>query len=321
MDTKGAAMMRKQCRESLDHASKVERGEINFDGFEALVSKVQEKYERILCERKKSIMEEELLSEADVAAHSDELVSLYDSFLRGNLNESSGIELGELRLLLIEYGLYPRSTMAQDLVAEIFEECDQDSDGTVVFSEFLSLIRQMRELYKISNAADHKRMFDHHDRDGSGNLVTAEISSLLSELGLTPRCREDQQDLRRIIASSDPDGSGTLDFEEFQNLAQRISESINAAQRRHERQTAAKLEYKDAQVAELRDAFYALDAEGNSILTIDKLRRALDLLRIEMPSQKLQAIAKRLDVDSVGGLNFEQFLHFMKEVTGSKVRA
>lgn len=315
LDDKGLRMMKESFEKTFREVAHACSGQVDFEGFETLMTLAQENYQRIMIEREGEIMEEENLSKEDVAEHFDELVSLYDSFTRGNMDGDVGMDKEELRVLLIEYGLYPRAANGQEQVEEFFHSVDDDGDGSLIFTEFLEVIRRVRDVFKLSSEPELRRMFEQTDKDASGLLDMAEVSALLGNLGLTPKCQEDQQEMKRILDGIDSDGNG-VNFPEFQTLVQRISERTNAAQRKRERQSALELRYKDTEVAELRDAFYALDTEGKGILCIEKLRRVLDLLRREMSAESLQQIVERMDTDNVGGLGFQQFLHFMKEIKG-----
>merc|ERR1719409_981530 len=69
--------------------------------------------------------------------------------------------------------------------------------------------------------------FERYDRDGSGELSIAELSGLLCTLGLVPHTRREQEELAHLIHVVDSDGSGLIDFGEFQVLCQRIKEKMN----------------------------------------------------------------------------------------------
>jgi len=312
LDMEGLEMMRYSFSDALEQAQKLDEG-VDFDGFESLMSTVQESYYRILHDRELAIVTEQDLQESEVREHWDELVGLYDSFVRASFGKD-GINRTALRSLLIEYGMYPRDEKSQERVDAFFMDCDTHFKGLIGFKELLFVIRNVREVIRRGSQPELRKMFESFDRDGSGQLDLSEVSAMLLELGLTPRTREDQVEMKRLIEQVD-DGDGDVNFSEFQTLVQRITERINADQRRRERQSALELAYTDAQVTELRDAFYALDTEGAGALTIEKLRRAVDLLRRPMSAEQLQALMSELDVSSVGALDFEQFMRFMKEVT------
>lgn len=314
LDDKGLRLMSDAFEATLTRSLNPELGEVDFEGFETLMAETQEHYQRILKEREADIMREEGLTQEDVEEHWDELVSLYDSFTRGNFCGGAGMDMDELRVLLIEYGLYPHSQSDQEYVADFFDEVDGDGDGSLDFQQFLIVIRKVRELSRLNQQSELQRLFKQFDRDGSGLLEMTEVFTLLGELGLMPKCREDQQDMKRILDGIDTNGNGDVSFREFQTLVQRSAERTKAAQRQRERRSAEKLHYADAEVAELRDAFHALDTEGKGILPIIKLRKVLDLVRNQMSAESLQAIVERMDPEGVGGLVFEQFLYFLKEV-------
>merc|ERR1719321_1488841 len=41
--------------------------------------------------------------------------------------------------------------------------------------------------------------FCHYDADGSGNLDVEEIRGLLAQFGLLPRCKQDQEDMDKLL--------------------------------------------------------------------------------------------------------------------------
>jgi len=320
LDEKGLRAMRDSFTDAIKKAVQAsgpearEDHEIDFQGFEFLMSTLQEHYQRILLEREADIMDEEDLKQDDVSEHVGELVSLYDSFSRGDFDGNAGMDRDELRPLLLEYGLYPRSKEGQHRIEQIFDELDTEDIGSLPFKEFLEIVRGARQVFKFGQASDLHTKFARFDREGDGAITVAEVSKLLDDLGLKPRNREDQQEMKRILDSLQT-GTGKVAFDTFQTLVLRITEFSNTSQRRRERQCAADLKFGHEQVAELRDAFHALDIDDLGILPIEKLRTALDLLRKGMPAERLQEIVHSLDTAGLGGLPFEQFLHFMHVVT------
>merc|ERR1712096_91943 len=74
----------------------------------------------------------------------------------------------------------------------------------------------------------------------SGTLDLGECSKLLEQMGLNPRTRAEQRQIACLFEIIDEDGSGELDFAEFNHLFQRVHERMQAVQRREELEAAKK---------------------------------------------------------------------------------
>merc|ERR1719235_584121 len=79
-------------------------------------------------------------------------------------------------------------------------------------------------------------LFKKYDKDNGGSLSFSEVATMIGEMGLNPRSREDQDEIKQLLDSVDADGSGELDFYEFQDLVQRIEEKLKSLQRRRDMQ-------------------------------------------------------------------------------------
>merc|ERR1719343_665934 len=115
-------------------------------------------------------------------------------------------------------------------------------------------------------------MFSRLDKDGSSKLDIMEVSTLLGELGIQPRCHEDQWEIRRLLDDIDVDGSGDLSFDEFAALFQRLQGRLSVAARRRQQLLAKKLGLGGRQLTELRMLFFELDTEAHGFLTAAEQR-------------------------------------------------
>merc|ERR1719272_531698 len=131
--------------------------------------------------------------------------------------------------------------------------------GPLTFTNFLLLIKQVRETSQ-SFESDHlKGYFKDCDKDGDGRLNFAEASIMFQKLGLCPQSREEQDEMKNMLLRVDVDNSGDLDFEEFQVLVQHITEKLRSATWARQNNAALRFGFTLVQLAELRDIFFKLD--------------------------------------------------------------
>jgi calmodulin len=90
---------------------------------------------------------------------------------------------------------------------------------------------------------EYRASFKIFDKDEDGKISTKELKSVLNQLGKTPS----QQELDDIISEFDQDGNGTIEFEEFVQLA-------------------AKMDSGDQEEENLKNAFEVFDKDGNGYM-------------------------------------------------------
>jgi len=126
-----------------------------------------------------------------------------------------------------------------------FKEADKDSSGELTYCELANMLRshgykegegQIKKLFDCAdNTGDDKISFDEFlvvmgaappeehkkamlrqlcrdfDKDGSGEIDAGELKQVFAEYGKNFT----QEELDRMIAMADADGSGTMNYEEF----------------------------------------------------------------------------------------------------------
>jgi len=219
--------------------------------------------------------------------------------------------------MVLEHGLMPKDAAAHNRMVSAAENISGGEDLT--FKDALMLFRQVRADQERSSEAALSELFKLYDRDDSGELNMVEICQVVADYGLTPRCREDQQAIKRLLDEVDADGSGTFEFVEFLQLIQRIEEKMQALQFQREALVAKELDYSPSQILELRDCFHMLDVDGSGALGIDELREVLNALRITMTSDELKDVLESLasrhsSQDNEPVLNFEGFMRFANKL-------
>eukprot|EP00928_Gymnodinium_smaydae_P082563 TRINITY_DN65898_c0_g1_i1.p1 TRINITY_DN65898_c0_g1~~TRINITY_DN65898_c0_g1_i1.p1 ORF type:complete len:842 (+),score=251.08 TRINITY_DN65898_c0_g1_i1:281-2806(+) len=330
IDSEGMVELRTAFASAYDTLKDPEEGEVGFDAFEELITIAQEHYQRVVAQRGEVIFKSEKLEALDLQAHGDELVSLYDSFLRAIRNGKKGISHRELGRLLMELGEFPQERRGQEalqrywnvqqLCAEPASALGEDAkergiEFRMSFQEFLALLRILRHNRRELRAEELRLLFDRLDRDKSGSLELAEVFVLIGQLGMSPSCREDQMEMQQLLNEIDADESGEFNFAEFRTLVERLEQRARLAQLYVERTSAAALGFSDQDLLSLREAYFVFGMAHVGI-PFESLQAMVMRAGIGVNRDQMQDIFQ--DVDNEGKrdglLDFMQFLRFAKTV-------
>lgn len=318
MDSVGTAQLEEAFQNALTICRRPDEEEIQFDRFEQLYSRIAQSANRIRQGRQDTIANDAGLTETELEAHKDELLILYDSFVRADEDDSKKLSTHEVRGMVLEHGLMPKDAEAYNRMVSTAEDLS-DEDDELTFRACLKLFRSVRADQEKTSEPELSELFKLYDRDMSGELNMVEISAVLSDYGLTPKCRSDQEAMKQLLDQIDEDGSGSFEFQEFLKLIQRIEERMQALQFQREAVVATELGFTAPQVLELRDCFYMLDVDGSGALGVDELREVLDAIRITMTSEQLKeltmtlATPKSVQMDDPL-LDFAGFMRFANEI-------
>eukprot|EP01084_Bolivina_argentea_P124141 219985_1 len=100
-------------------------------------------------------------------------------------------------------------TKTQTELQNIIQAVDADGNGTIDFSEFLTMLA--RKL-KDTNDEDHiKEAFKVFDKDSNGFISAAELKHVMTNSGETLT----DEEVDEIIRQADIDGDGQINYEEF----------------------------------------------------------------------------------------------------------
>ncbi|XP_066981218.1 troponin C, isotype gamma-like [Macrobrachium rosenbergii] len=136
-----------------------------------------------------------------------------------------------------------------------------------------------------------KKAFDSFDTDKLGYITTETVSTILRMMGI----KISEKNLAEVIAETDEDGSGQLEFEEFVTLAAKFLIE----------------EDEEALKAELKEAFRIYDKEGNGYITTEVLREILHEIDNKLTPEDLDGIIEEVDEDGSGTLDFDEFMEMM----------
>lgn len=303
---------------------------VDFDGFQMLIERVREKCECVRRQRECDIMHERGLTQEIVANYVDELLMLNQTFNAHDADENGGLDDTEVVGALLEHGLVPKAAGQRAHVEWlVMQAAYGTSEGLITFSRFLELVRKVREASRDFEEDRLMEYFRDCDKDGNGLLTFAEAAVMFEKLGLVPKCRDDQDEMKELLLKVDVNDSGDIDFKEFQHLVQHITEKLRSNQRQRENALGASLGFSLHQVADFREIFFHLEpgfvgAESEPArIGIEECRKVLTLARTHMEPAKLKALLGSLDSTSkdtklTGRIDLEGFLLFMKAVEDSQ---
>ncbi|XP_037782580.1 troponin C, isotype gamma-like [Penaeus monodon] len=136
-----------------------------------------------------------------------------------------------------------------------------------------------------------RKAFNSFDTEGQGSITGETVGIILRMMGI----KISEKNLQEVIAETDEDGSGLLEFEEFAELAAKFLME----------------EDEEALKKELKEAFRFYDKECNGYIDNSKLREILQELDPRLTEDDLDAIIEEVDSDGSGTLDFDEFMEMM----------
>ncbi|XP_033727262.1 neo-calmodulin-like [Pecten maximus] len=145
---------------------------------------------------------------------------------------------------------------------------------------------------ELTNAArtEIKRIFRLIDTTGNGKIGVNDLMRSMQLSGGNPTKEEAQ----RMIEESDMDGSGSVEYQEFENI---MKIHILA------------LEYQNDI---LRDAFRRFDKNGDGSLDREELRKVLCSIGESLTDEEAEEMFALVDADNNGKVDLDEFLAAFK---------
>merc|ERR1719414_1293849 len=97
--------------------------------------------------------------------------------------------------------------------------CDATATGKYTFDGFLKVISKILKTGDMDDVL--KQAFRIFDKEGTGSIGTDVVRELLREADKDMT----EKEIDQLIAETDADGSGEVDFEEFKEIDQLIAET------------------------------------------------------------------------------------------------
>jgi len=135
-----------------------------------------------------------------------------------------------------------------------------------------------------------REQFDRLDKNGDGALDANELSLLLIDMGFTKN--QAHSEASKIIKSTDVDGSGEIEFDEFAQIWQRKLLSVNDSY--------------------IHAVFSVLDEDGNGTIEADELAKVLNMKKTG-DEEKIAELIKEVDTDGDGVISWQEFYDAMVE--------
>jgi len=135
---------------------------------------------------------------------------------------------------------------------------------------------------------DFKDAFKKFDQDGSGEISTAELGTVMRMLGHELK----QYQLEDCIAIVDADGSGSVDLDEFLDLM--------------------KMKTKEAEEeTEVKEAFRILDRDNKGEINTSIIKEILMKLDDEITEADVDEMIYEIDEDGSGWVDYDEFKTLM----------
>lgn len=136
----------------------------------------------------------------------------------------------------------------------------------------------------VSNSNDFERLFRYFDEDGDGKISPAELRNCMKKSTGEDLSAEDAE---AVVGSTDSDGDGLLEFDDFVKLVESEGEEEKAKS--------------------LREAFQLYEMKGHDCITPNSLRVAFGRLGEPKSLEECKAMIRNLDLDGDGVISFDEF--------------
>lgn len=192
-----------------------------------------------------------------------------------------------------------------------------DAVQNLNFMEFLYLMRQVRLMQRAAQIDRLRELFLQNDTDNKGEVSLKDLSRLFRDLGLQPRTRQAQMEIKQTIDEVDANGDGCFSFGEFVLLVQRCQERLEKLSRIEEETYALSIGLPIERCRELRKVFADhMQISGDQpsapgVLYIKDLRAAMDNLQRWYSSEELQELFRSFAREDLGGIDSRSFLRMM----------
>ncbi|PWZ12896.1 putative calcium-binding protein CML13 [Zea mays] len=137
-----------------------------------------------------------------------------------------------------------------------------------------------------------KEAFDLFDTDNSGTIDAKELNVAMRALGFEMT----EEQIRQMIADVDKDGSGAIDYEEFEHMM------------------TAKIGERDSK-EELSKAFRIIDQDGNGKISNIDIQRIAKELGVNLTLDEIQDMVQEADRNGDGEIDFDEFIRMMRRTS------
>ncbi|PUZ72935.1 hypothetical protein GQ55_2G435100, partial [Panicum hallii var. hallii] len=137
-----------------------------------------------------------------------------------------------------------------------------------------------------------KEAFDLFDTDNSGTIDAKELNVAMRALGFEMT----EEQINQMIADVDKDGSGAIDYEEFEHMM------------------TAKIGERDSK-EELTKAFRIIDQDRNGKISNIDIQRIAKELGVNLTLEEIQDMVQEADRNGDGEIDFDEFTRMMRRTS------
>ncbi|KAJ8044770.1 Calmodulin [Holothuria leucospilota] len=136
----------------------------------------------------------------------EQILEFREAFETFDRDHDGVISVKELKRILKMIGL----DLPDEDVQDMFDEADQDGNGTLDFVEFMAMVT--KKMTDTDVREDIKEAFKVFDKKGVGFLTTLELREIMMTHGDYSMSLDEVDEM---ISHADMDGDGSINYEEF----------------------------------------------------------------------------------------------------------
>ena len=157
-----------------------------------------------------------------------------------------------------------------------------------------------------------------HFQDGSGTITTKELLPILRSIGQNPT----EDEILNLVIEYDVNGDGTIDFDEFLEMMQKVSKGKQPNQKTqkildkigylNEKFNVLLLHIEDLdQSVEIEDAFKIFDRDGNGYIDAKEFKQVVTRMGNCLTNAEADEFMLEADLNGDGKLDFNEFMQMM----------
>mmetsp|Transcript_26435 Transcript_26435/g.87669 ORF Transcript_26435/g.87669 Transcript_26435/m.87669 type:complete len:1005 (-) Transcript_26435:90-3104(-) len=151
-------------------------------------------------------------------------------FERYDYNKSGGLDLAEIHDALSDLGLKP---MDRKDKLDIKQAVDAGG-GECDFVQFVKFVHEQQTHANQGQRSKLMKLFQRYDKDNSGSLSAEELLQVFADLDLSPERDDERLAFLEAVMESDVDGSGEIEWAEFEMLVHVVRQKISQCRRERE---------------------------------------------------------------------------------------
>jgi len=244
-------------------------------------------------------------------------------FKRYDVSRTVGLNLAETHGALADLGLKPSGRKDKLYIKHRLEI----EGGELDFHKFCALVTERQAQIHDSERHRLRALFKQYDRDGSGSLSAEELIHVFADLQLSPEADDECVAFLDAVVESDVDGSGEIEWSEFEVLVQTVRQKILQCRREREVRIAQQmrlpadvfLNFRHVLVA-LHCAFRQYDHSGTGAVDVEDVAELIMEMGLEKSLRRLRELLDKDEIlhtllhDRVDSIDFSVLLQVLQRL-------